>query len=168
MIDGFHHAWLEREDELRLEAEKEAKIRGQLSQKLLQPVTDEARKDIARMAGIDVNQLHEELEQVRKERDLIRSQFEASKDTVARDKANNEANFMDQIVKALSQPPPPSAPLQSPPDCFCPITTEIMDDPVIIDAACNHTISRVAAQRWLESHSNCPLCHAPDDLAASY
>lgn len=45
--------------------------------------------------------------------------------------------------------------------CVCPVTMEIMRDPVIVDAPCKHTCSRQAMERWLvreEAAATCPIC----------
>lgn len=47
--------------------------------------------------------------------------------------------------------------------CICPVTLEIMRDPVIVDAPCKHTCSRQAMERWLaaaseEAANTCPIC----------
>jgi len=172
MVENFHHAWKEREDKLRIEAEKETVVRNRISEAVLQPRTSEMRKTIAEMAGIELSQLNDELDQVRMENDLINMRLQAyskSLDTVVRDIAqNDEQRLMNQIIEALNdvatQMPPASAPsLQPiPEECLCPISYSIMEDPVNINAACNHTVSRAAAQRWFDSGNfNCPVCSTP-------
>ena len=46
-----------------------------------------------------------------------------------------------------------------PEDCLCPITNQVMDDPIIVDANCHHTMSREAAKRWFSlGKTTCPVC----------
>ena len=66
--------------------------------------------------------------------------------------------------------PSPSAPLPPeaghtstnrnlPDDCFCPIINQVMEDPIIVDAPCHHTLSRQAARQWYGmGKSTCPVC----------
>ena len=45
---------------------------------------------------------------------------------------------------------------------LCPITMEVMADPVLLASDCTCTIDRVAALKWLEDcHRTCPVCSVP-------
>ncbi|XP_044460699.1 U-box domain-containing protein 8-like [Mangifera indica] len=49
---------------------------------------------------------------------------------------------------------------QFPDDFMCPISLEIMSDPVILSSG--HTFDRISIQRWLESgHRTCPITQLP-------
>jgi hypothetical protein len=55
---------------------------------------------------------------------------------------------------------PPSAgaasPRERPDEHFCPITTEVMRDPVMI--GCGDTFERSAIEEWFKGHDTCPFC----------
>jgi len=47
--------------------------------------------------------------------------------------------------------------------CYCPISNEIMYDPVIVDGrVCKCTVSRSAFEEWVSTreHNTCPICGA--------
>jgi len=61
-------------------------------------------------------------------------------------------------MAVVEQPPEPEAPPaeeEPPTDFICPITTEIMSDPVM--AADGHAYDRYAIERWLATKSTSPL-----------
>ena len=55
--------------------------------------------------------------------------------------------------------PPPVA--EAPPSFFCPITQDLMRDPVLIGDG--HTYEREAIEHWLSGHSTSPMTNAPLD-----
>jgi hypothetical protein len=43
--------------------------------------------------------------------------------------------------------------------CYCPVTDEIMSDPVIVDASCKHTVDRSTFREWIaRDNAVCPIC----------
>ena len=61
-------------------------------------------------------------------------------------------------MAVVEQPPEPEAPPaeeEPPTDFICPITTEIMSDPVM--AADGHAYERTAIERWLATKSTSPM-----------
>lgn len=44
--------------------------------------------------------------------------------------------------------------------CTCPVSNDIMEDPVIVDAPCLHTVNRSTLDKW-KDHGTCPLCSTP-------
>ena len=61
-------------------------------------------------------------------------------------------------MAVVEQPPEPEAPPaeeEPPTDFICPITTEIMSDPVM--AADGHAYERSAIERWLATKSTSPM-----------
>jgi len=53
--------------------------------------------------------------------------------------------------------------------CVCPISNEVMDDPVIVDAPCHHTVNRSTLEKWSKEQRSsnstnnkiamtCPVC----------
>ena len=165
-----------------------ARVARSLEECNQQGASDQARREIvAKAAGINVSHakwLERELVYARDDHDRLIAKLNRDKDTVTRCKAKADAMLMDQIITALAisesinarpslecASPPPSAPLPPeanhtstsrrdlPEDCFCPITNQVMDDPVILDANCHHTVSREAAQQWFgHNKSTCPVC----------
>ena len=62
----------------------------------------------------------------------------------------------EQASSSLAAERPPSVEEEEPPDDFvCPITTEVMSDPVM--AADGHAYERTAIERWLATKSTSPL-----------
>ncbi|EOD25208.1 hypothetical protein EMIHUDRAFT_206382, partial [Emiliania huxleyi CCMP1516] len=62
----------------------------------------------------------------------------------------------EQVSSSLAAERPPSVEEEEPPDDFiCPITTEVMVDPVM--AADGHSYERSAIERWLATKSTSPL-----------
>ena len=62
----------------------------------------------------------------------------------------------EQVSPSLAAERPPSVEEEEPPDDFvCPITTEVMSDPVM--AADGHAYERTAIERWLATKSTSPL-----------
>ncbi|CAN0912760.1 U-box domain-containing protein 8 [Linum grandiflorum] len=58
----------------------------------------------------------------------------------------------------MASPPPP--PHHLPDDFKCPISLEVMSDPVILSSG--HTFDRPSIQRWLDSgHRTCPITNLP-------
>ena len=174
----------EKERESRLKA-RVAKSLEECNQR---GATDQDRREsVAKAAGIRVSQakwLEKELARARADHDRLVVKMKRDKDTVARSKAKADAMLMDQIITALAinesintspnpRIPLPSSPAPLPPeanhtstsrrdlpeDCFCPITNQVMEDPIIVDAQCHHTLSRQAAQQWYGmGKSTCPVC----------
>ena len=63
---------------------------------------------------------------------------------------------MEPMVSAPSTPLPVVKEEEEPPDDFiCPITTEVMSDPVM--AADGHAYERTAIERWLATKSTSPM-----------
>ena len=62
----------------------------------------------------------------------------------------------EQASSSLAAERPPSVEEEEPPDDFvCPITTEVMSDPVM--AADGHAYERTAIERWLATKSTSPM-----------
>ena len=62
----------------------------------------------------------------------------------------------EQVSPSLAAERPPSVEEEEPPDDFiCPITTELMIDPVM--AADGHAYERTAMERWLATKSTSPM-----------
>ena len=62
----------------------------------------------------------------------------------------------EQASSSLAAERPPSVEEEEPPaDFVCPITTEVMSDPVM--AADGHAYERTAIERWLATKSTSPL-----------
>jgi len=62
----------------------------------------------------------------------------------------------EQASSSLAAERPPSEEEEEPPaDFICPITTEVMSDPVL--AADGHAYERTAIERWLATKSTSPL-----------
>lgn len=53
---------------------------------------------------------------------------------------------------------------EAPPSFFCPITQDLMRDPVLIGDG--HTYERSAIEQWLQGHSTSPMTNAPLDSRA--
>jgi ribosomal protein S24E len=70
-----------------------------------------------------------------------------------------------QQPKATAPPPPVVAattPRSRPAEHYCAITTDVMQDPVIV-AACGDTFERAAILQWFQRTATCPLCREPSD-----
>ncbi|EOD39898.1 hypothetical protein EMIHUDRAFT_260352, partial [Emiliania huxleyi CCMP1516] len=62
----------------------------------------------------------------------------------------------EKVSSSLAAERPPSVEEEEPPDDFiCPITTELMIDPVM--AADGHAYERTAMERWLATKSTSPM-----------
>ena len=82
-------------------------------------------------------------------------------------KAQMEAQYMEQIVQFFRNNVPTNTPCAPPtvndlPDsCLCPVSAEIMLDPVCVDSAsCRCVVDRTSFQRWVQQNGNntCPVC----------
>jgi SUMO ligase MMS21 Smc5/6 complex component len=58
---------------------------------------------------------------------------------------------MEPPVYSLSMPS-----TESPLSFHCPITQEVMDDPVMV-SYCGHTFERVAIEQWITQRHSCPI-----------
>lgn len=71
-----------------------------------------------------------------------------------------EADKAAAAAAAAARANPPPKPLSDesfPPLAFCPITQDVMRDPVNI--RCGHLFERRALLKWLKTHSACPFCN---------
>mmetsp|Transcript_30508 Transcript_30508/g.91103 ORF Transcript_30508/g.91103 Transcript_30508/m.91103 type:complete len:270 (-) Transcript_30508:1983-2792(-) len=146
-VRRFHETYREQERILKDEAQRERLQR--------EGIMD---GDIAaNIAGITGNQSREELEkalrEIKNERSNLLEVVRKSQDSVKRDKLKMEKLEMDQIIAALElsnsekkNGTPKTSHEQLPDWCLCPITAEIMKDPVIVNALCSHTCSREALE----------------------
>jgi hypothetical protein len=119
---------------------------------------------IARMAGVTTaNELNAVLQQVEAELSHAQEENRRARTETAQEKARLEANYMEQLISALNliqikEAPPNRA------DAYawhlCPVSGEVMTDPVIINAPyCACTCDRSSFQKWTDfGGRTCPVC----------
>jgi len=80
---------------------------------------------------------------------------------------SRQSQNTEQQVKPVD---PADAELEECTDVVCPITLELMHDPVI-SKKCGHSFEDEAIRRWLRSRDYCPKCHVnlrESDLVKNY
>lgn len=154
-LHDFHEAWRIREEELREEALQERKEQEQLGK-------GDIAKNVVGAAGISGREeLQEAIHGLKDERDKLHRQLLSSKDDIATAKAVMERDAMEKIIAALELANAGKV-RELPDSCLCPISNEVLVDPVIMDSMCKHSCSREAFKRWYgDGHRDCPLCRAP-------
>ena len=73
----------------------------------------------------------------------------------------------EPVIKPVD---PADAELEECTDVVCPITLELMNDPVI-SKKCGHSFEQEAITRWLRTKDYCPKCHVnlqQSDLVKNY
>eukprot|EP00923_Selenidium_pygospionis_P047994 GHVN01082706.1.p1 GENE.GHVN01082706.1~~GHVN01082706.1.p1 ORF type:complete len:179 (+),score=26.70 GHVN01082706.1:40-576(+) len=75
--------------------------------------------------------------------------------------AEEYEKLRDMLITGRKHPFTPSASSARPYEHFCPITTQVMTDPVMI--TCGDTFERSAILEWFESNTSCPFCREPSD-----
>ncbi|KAL3651302.1 hypothetical protein CASFOL_004304 [Castilleja foliolosa] len=112
------------------------------------------------------------------EHNVIKTEFENFKNVINSIESRTEASRMEQIISLLSDADIITTPrekeikyftkrnslgwqlLEALPSFYCPITADVMDDPV--ETSSGHTFERAAIMRWLEGGNNvCPLTKMP-------
>jgi len=98
------------------------------------------------------------LEEVEQEITQVRRQAE---------EAERLAAMLEGGAAPAPSAPPPShtagaaPPRERPHEHLCPITTEMMRDPVMI--GCGDTFERSAIEEWFKGHDTCPYCREPSN-----
>jgi len=111
------------------------------------------------------------MEELMKERDILKQENKG----LLGSKEDQELHYMDQIISMLSvasldyqeqehtvagSKEQATIP-QLPSSCYCPITCELLTDPVIVDADCSCTVSREAMKQWSDQNkTTCPVCNS--------
>lgn len=164
---------VEDEDSLRQQLEKERQQQKELNALLRnkEQVIDAA--ELQRLGWIESNdELQDLIHQMVLERDALVARHERDKAAV---KDRVEADHLEQIINLLERtalveevtPTPTTTSVEIPPEVVesvtCPITSEIMTDPVIVDGIhCKCCVSREAFQAWQKAGTTntCPHCRA--------
>ena len=160
---------VEDESSLRKQIELERKQQKDLNALLRnQHALDAA--ELERRGWIQSNEEIQELvQQLMEERDRLVANHERDKSAI---KDRMEAQHLEQMIQLLERPAlvpaeisSPQLPLQVIESVTCPITSEIMDDPVIVDGIhCKCCMSRQAFETWQKtknSNNTCPNCRGP-------
>lgn len=101
---------------------------------------------------------------------LFSSEEEKSKVENENTTGNNNANYYNNQASNEETGHPSDPELEQCNDLVCPITLEVMNDPVI-SKKCGHSFEESAIVRWLGSRDYCPKCHAQlnrNDLVKNY
>jgi hypothetical protein len=119
---------------------------------------------IAKMAGVTTaNELNAVLQQVEAELSHAKEENRRARTETAQENARLEANYMEQLISALNLIQIKEAPPNRV-DAYawhlCPVSGEVMTDPVIINAPyCACTCDRSSFQKWTDfGGRNCPVC----------
>ena len=112
-------------------------------------------------------ELHHALEAIKKEREDLNQVLDdsiAASDSVRQSKVKQEEEYLEQIIAALAWA---ENLLQQEEDqgngvpdwAVCPVTHQIMSDPVTVDSLCLHNCQREVMVEWLDrGHMTCPAC----------
>jgi hypothetical protein len=146
----------------RLALDKEKAARRELLQVLQETSESLKRENIARMAGITtVDRKDALLEQVRHEIGELQAELHQAKSRASRGKAQLQVDQMNQLLSAVNlvqfqQPAPDEEEAEW---TICPVSLEVMKDPVIVDAMCLHTCDRSSFDEWIDKGGKtCPIC----------
>ena len=115
------------------------------------PLGESARSRNASEIEIEVLELRKSLAETKRQRSLTRQALE----DVLR-AGGGESNTSVGGAPAVAGEPVPPAPV--PPQYLCPITGEIMEDPVT--TADGHAYERAAIAQWLQAHDTSPVTNA--------
>jgi hypothetical protein len=146
----------------RLALEKEKAAREELLQVLHETNESLKRENIAHMVGItSVDRKDALLEQVQNEIGELQAELLQAKSRAACGKAKLEEIYMNQLIAALNlvevQQPAPNQ--EQAEWTICPVSLEVMKDPVIVDAICLHTCDRSSLDKWIDKGGKtCPIC----------
>ena len=158
IIQNFHEQWKAREAELK-EQERQDQNDPLI---VMQGATIKQQAEKLRQVIQGKDEIEQELRQVQAARTELQRELQGVKDSVAQGKARIEEEAMAQVIAALQQleiesDAAPSG--DNDPDYFlCPVSAEIMTDPVIVGASCGHTVARETHKRWTETKRTCPVC----------
>ena len=164
-LRAFQESWRKREgelSELRIK-EKEGRrklLQGQSEQEImlnLMNATDTGTEDDLLKALAETKLEQEEL-------DHILNEAISANDSVRQSKIQLEQEYLQQIIEALAwgekhlQKQEVNEQQLGPPIwALCPITFQVMKDPVIVDSLCLHSCEREVLEVWLRrGHMTCP------------
>jgi hypothetical protein len=146
----------------RLALDKEKAARRELLLVLQEASESLKRENIARMAGITtVERKAALLEQLRHEIGELQAELHRAKSRASCGKAQLQVDQMNQLISAVNlvqfqQPAPDQEEAEW---TICPVSLEVMKDPVIVDAMCLHTCDRSSFDEWVDKGGKtCPIC----------
>ena len=152
-LASFEDKWTQRDNEL-----ERTRLHEQKSLKNL--LKGDLKTNVAAITNHNQDEMKRARQALREEQDELRTTLLELNDSVRQSKLEQEQQYLDQIISALQVAAGPKA-TEAPAWAVCPITLEVMTDPVTVDSPCQHTFSRHAIKKWMNQRKmTCPECSA--------